>query len=157
MRFAKAVVALAAAAALAAGCGAGARHLADGGWYGKLVSVDVKQRSIVFAPACGPNGSAVSRTPATIHLAAHPDLEIYFRPGGRAVAGHVQPVGLASLAQAPADIAPPDFPPGWYLIVQGGVATSVLEDSGQWSTDANFRCISSPNTQRFVSAGARHA
>src|ERR671936_245057 len=84
-------------AALLAGCG-GARStiLGDGSWYGKVVSVDVARRTMMFTPACRLSAGrwiavpASNRVPKTVALARSADLEIYFRPGGDLAAGHGQ-------------------------------------------------------------------
>ena len=102
---------------------------ADGEWYGKIVSVSVSRRTLMFAPAC--RGSAtvpVSERGAESLLIAHADLEIYYRPGGKVVGGHVQAASLKLLASVAAHGRLPDFPPGWFVTVKGGAVISVRED-----------------------------
>ncbi len=126
-------------AALLAGCGGSSPKLGDGRWFGKLVSVDVADRRLEFAPACRlsrsgrwvPGGGEARFTTA---LAAHPDLEIYFRPNGEVSAGHGESAGLRQLAQIAAHGRLPEFPPGWFVTVRSGAVTSVAEDSSLRST-----------------------
>jgi hypothetical protein len=146
-------------AALLAGCGGSSRTLGDGQWFGKLVSVDVADRRLEFAPACDLNRSgrwvaARQKGRATIGLSAHPDLEIYFRPNGEVSAGHGESAGVRQLAQVAAHGRLPDFPPGWFVTVRSGAVTSVVEDSGLRSSGkADKRanaCVWSRRTRAFV-------
>jgi hypothetical protein len=146
---------------LAAGCGGGSRRLEDGQWYGKLVTVNVAQRKVTFAPACrfkAPRWSAVptrGRVRFTVSLAPDPDLAIYVRPSGSAGAGHGQPTNLAQLADVVLHGHLPDSPPGWFVTARDGTAVSVHEDSGTRSTGSRdrrtFACVWRRSTQRFVS------
>lgn len=146
------------AAALLAGCGGSSRTLGDGRWYGKLLSVDVAQRRLEFAPACisraGRWVSGGGEGRFTVGLAAHPALFIYYRPGGKVSAGHGESAGLRQLAQIAARGRLPDFPPGWFVTVRDGAVASVAEDSGlQSSGEAGRRtnaCVWSKRTQAFV-------
>jgi hypothetical protein len=148
-------------AAVLAACGAHSRGLSDGQYYGKLVSVDIAHRRLNFAPACNLNASGrwatvatSSRTPITLDIAAHPDLEIYLRPSGNVATGHVQGADLRQLADVAAHGRLPDFPPGWFLTVRNSTAVSVAEDSGIRSSGnadkRTFACVWSDRTQTFV-------
>ena len=146
-------------AALLAGCGGSSRKLGDGQWYGKLIAVDAADRRLDFAPAC-------ARSPAgrwtrvrdtgrrEIVFAAHPQLEIYFRPGGSVEEGHGQFVSNLRELAGDAPGRPPDFPPGWFVSVQAGAVTAVAENSGLGESTSSWRrtfaCVSSPWTRAFV-------
>jgi len=146
------------ASALTAGCGGGQRKLGNGSWYGKLLSVDVADRKLDFAPACELQSdrwaTAGSDERVTVELAAHPSLSIYFRPDGNASEGHVQSSYLRQAAGIAAHGPDPDSPPGWFVTVRGGDVTSVAEDSRLQSSDPADRranaCIWSKRTQAFV-------
>ena len=147
-------------AALLAGCGGSSRTLGDGQWYGKVTSVDVSQRQLGFAPACRlvrPGWRWAARDAEqrfTVALALHPDLSIYFRPGGNASEGHGQPTYLRLLAGVVAHGPDPDLPPGWFVTVRNAAVSYVDEDSGLRSSDpADKRtnaCVWSRRTQAFV-------
>ena len=151
-------------AALAAACGGGARDLADGSWYGKVVSVDVAQRTLRFAPACRFSESGrwiavpdSSRVPA-VRVSPHADLEIYYRPNRNVGEGHGQSADLKQVA----DVALPgrlaNSPPGWFITVRDRAAVSVEEDSGVRSSGKadrrTFACVWSRSTQAFL--GSKH-
>jgi hypothetical protein len=145
--------------ALLAGCGGSSPKLGDGRWYGKLISVDVSGRRLDFAPACrfARSGRWVAgggEARFTVALAARPDLAIYFRPGGKAAAGHGQGASLGQLGRIAAAGPSRDLPPGWFVTVRNGTAASVVEDSGiQSSGEADrrtFACVWSKRTQAFV-------
>jgi hypothetical protein len=78
------------------------------------------------------------------------DLEIYFRPSGSVEAGHIQRANLALLKHVAEHGRLPDFPPGWFVTVERGVAVSVDEDSGL--RESSKGCISAGTTHVFVSA-----
>jgi hypothetical protein len=146
-------------AALLAGCGGSSGKLGDGQWYGKLVSVDFAARRLDFAPACRVNSSdrwvaGGGERRFTVGLAAHPDLESYFRPGGDVEAGHAQPADMRLLAGTVAAGPNADSPPGWFVTVRGGAAVLVAEDSGLRSSGKddirNNACVWSKRTQAFV-------
>src|SRR2546430_17193902 len=122
-------------AVLAAGCGGHRTSLGDGSWYGKVVAVDAQRRSVTFAPACGLSDrerwtAAATRTPVTLALAPHADLEIYYRPNGSVAAGHEQPLGLRQFKDVAEKGTLPDLPPGWFVTLSRHTATSIAEDSG---------------------------
>jgi hypothetical protein len=114
----------------------------------------------VFAPACRLTrpgwrwaaGDAERRL--TVALTAHPDLSIYFRPGGNAAAGHGQGTYLRLLAGAAAHGPDPDSPPGWFVTVRNGAVSYIAEDLGLRSGDpADKRtnaCVWSRRTRAFV-------
>ena len=123
------------AAALLSGCGGNSGALGDGQWFGKLVSVDVSNRRLEFAPVCrlmraGRWTAQRGHAAFAVGLAAHPSLEIYYRPGGKVSAGHAQYADLGRLARIAAGGRLPDFPPGWFIAVRGGRVAAVAEDSG---------------------------
>jgi hypothetical protein len=131
--------------------------LTDGRWYGKVVAVDVRSRDLLFEPACvlrSNRWTSVERSQRAVHLATGADLVIYFRPGGNAVAGHVQSATLRELMPVALHGRLPDFPSGWFLTVSHGVGGSLQEDSGARSSgeadQRTFACIWSPQTQVFV-------
>lgn len=153
-------------AALAPACGGGARRLADGSWYGKIVSVDVAQRTLRFAPACRFSESGrwiavpdSSRVPAAVRLSTHADLEIYYRPNGNVAEGHGQSADLKQIADVALRGRLPDSPPGWFVTVRDRAAVSVEEDSRVRSSGKadrrTFACVWSRSTQAFV--GSKHA
>jgi len=118
-------------------------------WFGKLVSVDVGHRQLAFIPACkfksGRFHASASRARIVLSLGAHPELEIYFRPGGNAEAGHGQAADLRELADVVIHGRLPDFPPGWFLTVRRGRVVAVEENSGLTSSDPGdkriFACV----------------
>jgi hypothetical protein len=135
------------------------RRLSDGGWYGKIVSVNVAQRRLTFAPACrlhiGRWVAVPDRSRAVVSVARRADLAIYFRPGGDAGRGHVQAADLRDVADVVLHGRLPDDPPGWFVSVEHRLAVSVEEDSGVRSVGKadrrTFACVWSASTQRFVS------
>jgi hypothetical protein len=147
------------ATALLAGCGGSSQKLGDGRWYGKLVSVDVADRRLDFEPACRASASdrwvpGGDERRFTVGLAAHPDLGIYFRPGGNVEEGHGQPADMHLLASTVAAGPDADSPPGWFVTVRGGAVVGVEEDSGLRSSGKedirNNACVWSRRTQAFV-------
>jgi hypothetical protein len=156
----RAIVLAVVAAALLAGCGGSSPKLGNGRWYGKLISVDASGRRLEFAPACrfARSGRWVSgggKARFTVGLSAHPDLAIYFRPGGKVSAGHGQSAGgLGQLGRIAAAGPNRDFPPGWFVTVRNGAVVSVVEDSGLQSSGKaarrTFACVWSKRTQAFV-------
>jgi hypothetical protein len=150
-------------ASLATGCGGGTRRVGDGSWYGKVVKVDVAQRTLTFAPACRFSRSgrwiavpAPSRVPAAVPLSSRADLEIYYRPKGKGAKGHGQSADLTQLADVVRRGHLPASPPGWFVRVRNRVAVSVDEDSGIRSSGKadrrTFACVWSRSTQAFVSS-----
>ena len=142
-----------------AGCGGNARKLGDGEWYGKIVSIDVKHRNVVLAPACEINGgrsiTMADHAAATNPIASNADLTIYFRPSGNIVAGHGQSATLKQLADVAVHGRLPDFPPGWFVTVKRGAAISLEEDSGVEAPDdpvakRALACVWSKPTRAFV-------
>jgi hypothetical protein len=136
------------------------RELANGSWYGKIVAVDVADRSLSFSPACEIRRgiwivvSRRARSPARVTVARDADLAIYYRPSGSLVAGHVQGADLRLLGDAAIHGRLPDFPPGWYVVVQHDLATAVSEDSGLRSAGTYDRrragCTWTRQTAAFV-------
>jgi hypothetical protein len=148
-------------ASLATGCGGTPRQLDDGSWYGKVVTVDVEQRTLTFAPACrlGASGRWIAvpakrRAPVVVPLSRRADLQIYYRPSGNAAEGHSQSADLKRFADVARSGRPPDFPPGWFVSVRDGAAVSAEEDSGITSSGKadrrTFACVWSGDTQAFV-------
>ena len=146
---------------LAVGCGGTHGQPRDGAWYGRLGAISVQDRTLSFAPACRLGKThrwlaipAGDRRPFTISLASRARLEIYYRPRGDPAAGHGQPSELGQIADA-ASKGPPDFPPGWFLTVDGNRAVAVTEDSGITSSGQLDRrthaCVWSRSTRLFVS------
>lgn len=140
------------AACVANAAGAAEGDLSAGAWYGKIVSVNARTRSIVFAPACGPSGVVplAGRVPVVMRIVKNADVEIYYRPGGSVEAGHVQFADLALLKSIAEHGRLPDFPPGWFVSVKDGAAVSIDEDSGIRRSAAG--CISSASTFAFVNS-----
>jgi hypothetical protein len=147
-------------AALLAGCGGSSPGLADGAYYGKLVSVDVAQRRLEFVPACRLHARSARWEAVgggarfTIALASHPRLEVYYRPGGHASAGYAAGAGLRQLARVAAHGRVPDYLPGWYVVVRRGTVAAVIENSGLRPSGQVVRrklaCVLSKRTQAFV-------
>jgi hypothetical protein len=148
-------------ASLAAGCGEHSRRLRDGSWYGKVVTVDVRQRTVAFAPACRLSESrrwvavpATTRAPVAVAMSPRAKLQIYFRPGGNAAAGHPERVDLRHFADVALHGHLPAFPPGWFMTIEDRAAASVREDTGIRSSgkaeQRRYACVWSRSTQRFV-------
>jgi hypothetical protein len=149
-------------ASLASGCGGGPRRLGDSSWYGKVVTVNIAERTLTFAPACRFSKSgrwsavpATSRVPAAVPLSPRADLEIYYRPHGNVAEGHGQSADLKQFADVALRSRLPDSPPGWFVMVRDRAAVSVEEDSGLRSSGKadrrTFACVWSRSTAAFVS------
>src|SRR5205814_8409647 len=65
--------------------------------------------------------------PLIVRIYRRADLSISFRPSGRPEAGHFQTASLAMLKDIAEHGRLPDFPPGWWVTVEGGKAVSVQE------------------------------
>jgi hypothetical protein len=143
---------------LTIGCGGDQRRLGDGSWYGKVVAVNVSKRTLTFAPACRFSQSrrwtATSRVPAALTISRRADVEIYYRPNGNPAQGHGQTAGLSTFAAVALRGRSPASPPGWFVTVREGAATSVEQDSGITSagkTDRQtFACVWGRSTRRFL-------
>ncbi len=143
----------------ATGCGGHSRHLADGRWYGKIVAVDGDDH-LALEPVCrfaAGRWVAVSRAArerSSTPISAETDVQLYFRPGGSAAAGHSVSGGPVSLAAAVRAGPSADFPAGWFVTVKHGAAVSVLEDAGVRSAGTadrrTFACVWARSTQAFV-------
>jgi hypothetical protein len=149
-------------ALLMTGCGGDPRRLGEGSWYGKVVAVNIAQRTLTFAPACRLSKSgrwiavpAARHVPAVVRLAEHADLQIYYRPSGNPAEGHGQGAELKEFADVALRGRLPHFPPGWFVTVRDDAAVSVEEDSGVRSSGTadrrKFACVWSRSTRRFVS------
>jgi hypothetical protein len=152
-------VALLALSAWACG-GDDPRRLGDGSWYGKVVTVNVAQRTLRFAPACRLSESdqwvavpASDRAPVSVSLSPSADFLIYYRRSGSA--GHGQSADLKQLADVALRGRLPEHPPGWFVTVQESDAVTVEGDSGIRSSGEadrrTFACVWSLSTRRFVS------
>ena len=112
-----------------------ATTLTDGYWYGNITSVNVAPQTLVFVPQCQATSSSflspVPFTSGSAELSIAPDatFDIYYRPGGDVSEGHGQPGDLQDVAGAVSE-GLPDYPPGWYVTIENGVATNVEESSG---------------------------
>lgn len=145
-------------ALIATACGG--RHpqrLGEGLWYGKFIAINVPQRTTTFASACQFSHGrwiATRRDSTATAVSPHADLEIYFRPGGRAAGGHAQSADLKLLSDVALHRRAPDSPPGWFVRVRDHVAVSISEDSGVHSSgradQRTFACLWSRSTSAFV-------
>jgi hypothetical protein len=135
------------------------RRLRDGIWYGKIVSVNVAQRRLTFAPACRLNDkgrwiAVADRSRTTVSVSRHAALATYYRPNGDASRGHGQEADLRELADVARHGRLPDFPQGWFVKTHQRLAVSVEEASGVRSSGTadrrTFACVWSAATQAFV-------
>ena len=149
-------------ASLATGCGGDSRRLGNGSWYGKVVAVNVAQRTLTFVPGCRFSKSkrwnavpATSRVPVAVTLSPRADWTIYCRPNGNGAEGHAKSADLKHLADAALHGHLPNFPPGWFVTVRDRTAVSLEEDSGIRSPgqadQQTFACVWSRSTRVFVS------
>ena len=72
--------------------------------------------------------------PLIVRIYRRADLSISFRPSGRPEAGHFQTASLAMLKDIAEHGRLPDFPPGWWVTVEGGKAVP----EGVWFRSFTF-------------------
>jgi hypothetical protein len=133
------------------------QRLGEGLWYGKFIAIDAPQRTTTFTPACRFSHGrwvATRRDSTATAISPHADLEIYFRPGGRAAGGHAQSADVKLLSDVALHGRAPDSPPGWFVRVRDHVAVAIWEDSGVHSSgradQRTFACLWSRSTSAFV-------
>lgn len=130
-------------AAVLAPVSAASTALRTGDWFGDVSAVSVSHRTFEFRPACRSTAAGrwvdAPHVTATVRLAKDAALTIYYRPNRKAAAGHPQNASLALFASVANGKPSPDFPRGWAVTFEDGVAVIVEESSG--ISDGRRSCL----------------